>query len=331
MELQLFATIAPLLPLSECAHAGTLEALLLRLRALGYRGIEVQLSQLLVLGVARFAAALECVDFLWIAKIYSSGGAAACPFAAGFTSHPEPGETVAAHLRVWAASLAAVLDVPASLRARLVHVNSQTGRDYFHRAGGAEADAFFSRALDAEAAAGVLVAHETHRHRLLFSPFLAVDAIRAHPRLRLLADLSHYANVCEAQLTGDAPLEAALSELAPRFVHIHARVGFEEGPQIEDARALAAAAALRAHGRWWAAYFLAARARGDARVTATPEFLPPAYARDGDDVAESNAFMARYVKALFSHVIGEGEAIEMALDVADREARLPNNSTELSE
>lgn len=321
MELHLFTTLAPLLPLSDCALPDAFEALLRRIHDEGYAGVEIQLSQLLALGVERFAAALEALDLRWIAKIYSSGGPSACPFAAGFTSHPPPGDDVASHLRVWEASLAAVLAVPAALRARLVHVNSQSGRDYFHRSGGAEADAFFTRALDVEAASGILVAHETHRHRLLFSPFLTVDAVRAHPRLRLLADLSHYANVCEQQLTGDAPLEDALSELAPRFVHIHARVGFEEGPQICDPREATAAAALRAHGKWWAAYLSAAQGRGDKAVTATPEFLPPGYARAGDDVAGANAFMARYVKALFTAFIVEGCAEDAALDAADAEAR----------
>lgn len=322
MELQLFATLAPLLPLTDCARAGTLESLLRQLHAEGYAGVEIQLSQLLTLGVERFSSALAEFDMLWIAKIYSSGGPTACPYAAGFTStHPAPGDGVAAHLRVWEASLDAVLAVPASLRARLVHVNSQSGRDYFHRRGGAEADVFFSRALDVEATSGIRVAHETHRHRLLFSPYLTVDAVRAHPRLLLLADLSHYANVCEQQLTGDAPLEDALSELAPRFVHIHARVGFEEAPQIADPRDPAAAAALRAHGKWWAAYFSAAQKRGDARVTATPEFLPPGYARTGDDVAGANAFIARYVKALFSAFMVLGFAEDAALDAADAEAR----------
>ena len=46
----------------------------------------------------------------------------------------------------------------------------------------------------------------------------------------------HWTNVAEA-----APLHPELlkviAEIAPQVVHVHARVGFEEGPQVPDPRA----------------------------------------------------------------------------------------------
>jgi len=314
--LLVFATLAPLLPLTGpagCAAAGVFEALVARLAAAGYRGLEVQCSQLLLIGKARFLAALERHDLLFIAKIYSSGGPAAVPHATGAApaAHPPAGASVAAHLAVWEASARECVEPPA-LRARLVALASQGGRDAFHRAGGAEADAFLARALAVAAELAVPVHHETHRHRVLFAPFLAVEAVRRFPALTLLADLSHYAVVCEAAC-GDAELEAAVAELVPHVRHIHARVGHEQAPQVADPRLPQWAAQLEGHARWWAAAFRAARARGDAAVTITPEFLPPPYCALGADgrpcadVDDVNAFMAGYVRELFARTMAEAE------------------------
>jgi hypothetical protein len=221
MQLHLYATIAPLLPLSDCATPGVFEALAARLASQGYHGLEVQVSQLLLIGKERFVATLSAHGLRWIGKVYSSGGATAVPALCGAgaaaAAHPAPGRSVAEHLAVWEASVAECTSTP-QLRSLLASISSQSGRDAFHRGGGAEADAFFERALAVEAAlGGLVIQHETHRHRLLFSPFLAVDAVRRHPRLHLLGDLSHYCVVCEAPC-GDAELEGAIAELVPHVV-----------------------------------------------------------------------------------------------------------------
>jgi sugar phosphate isomerase/epimerase len=321
LELHLYATLAPLLPLDQCAVPGKLEALAAALAARGYAGLEVQVSQLLLIGRARLAAVLRAHGLRWIGKVYSSGGAAAVPSLCGApagaaaVAHPPPGASVAAHLAVWEASVRECCSERSGedgLRAALASISSQSGRDAFHRAGGAEADEFFTRALALEAELGVRVQHETHRHRLLFSPFLAVDCVRRHARLRLLADFSHYSVVCEAPC-GEEELEAAVAELAAAAVHIHARVGHEEGPQVLDPRMPRFAGQLAGHGAWWAQVFRAARARGDASVSVTPEFLPPPYCGIGLDGAALtdcealNEWMAGYVRELFARTMAEGE------------------------
>lgn len=316
-RLDLYATLAPLLPLAECGVPGRFEAICATYASQGYAGLEVQVSQVLCIGKARFIAGLKAHGLTFMGKVYSSGGAAAVPAlcgAAGDVPHPAPGPSVGEHCAVWAASVRECC-TPPELRALLVSISSQGGRDAFHRNGGAEADEFLTRALDLGDELGVLVAHETHRHRVLFSPFLAVDACRRHPRLRLLADLSHYCVVCEAPC--DEPeLDAAVRELLPRARHVHARVGFEEGPQVLDPRLPAAAAQLAGHARWWRAVFLSARARRDAAVTVTPEALPPPYAWTGADgcalvdAGEVNGWMAAYVRRLWDETMAEVEAQE---------------------
>jgi hypothetical protein len=60
-------------------------------------------------------------------------------------------------------------------------------------------------------------------------------------------------------------------------VHIHGRVGHQEGPQVSDPRAPEFADAAAKHFVWWDAIFAAQRASGRSVMTFTPEFGPPTY------------------------------------------------------
>jgi len=55
------------------------------------------------------------------------------------------------------------------------------------------------------------------------------------PELLLCADLSHFVVVTETH-PADWKLTEAIDALADRVIHIHARVGYEEGPQVNDPR-----------------------------------------------------------------------------------------------
>ena len=71
--------------------------------------------------------------------------------------------------------------------------------------------------------------------------------------------------------------EGILRECARRAIHIHARVGFENGPQVNDPRAPEWKNHVDAHERWWTWIWEAQRAQGASLVTLTPEFGPPSY------------------------------------------------------
>ncbi len=161
------------------------------------------------------------------------------------------------------------LDAAAAMRPLLV--NSHSGRDAWGRA---ERERFFAAALEAEAQAGLAVAHETHRGRATFSPWATDELLADFAGLRLCCDLSHWVCVCERLI--DDQIEI-VRRCAARCVHLHARVGFEEGPQVPDPRAPEVAEHLAAHERWWDLIWEAQAARGDAVSTLTPEFGPPGY------------------------------------------------------
>ncbi|MCX6018056.1 MAG: sugar phosphate isomerase/epimerase [Chloroflexi bacterium] len=170
-----------------------------------------------------------------------------------------------------------------SLRADIVRamtfgpivINAHGGKDWFT----AEDQAtFVEGALAASneiaAPSGVLVGHETHRGRVMFTPVNTAVLLRRFPGLRLNADFSHWTCVCEA-LLDDQPEAVKLA--CERSVHIHGRVGHQEGPQVSDPRAPEFADALAHHEAWWDAIVAANRAAGREIMTFTPEFGPPTY------------------------------------------------------
>lgn len=154
---------------------------------------------------------------------------------------------------------------------------------------------FFARALDWGKHAGAELSFETHRSRPTFHPWATAELLRALPELRLTCDFSHWCVVCERLPDDESVLELAIS----RARHVHARVGYAQGPQVPDPRAPEYEAELLAHEGWWQRIALAAAKRGQASLTVTPEFGPDGYLQQAPfskrpvaDLNELNRWMA---------------------------------------
>ncbi|HEU5100525.1 MAG TPA: TIM barrel protein [Roseiflexaceae bacterium] len=216
-----------------------------RFYAQGYRAIETGLPA--AEDRDRFRALLDHYGFAYIAQIFTAGS------------------TVAQHLESFRAQIASA----ASLQPMLI--NSHSGRDSW------SADAcrqFFAEALAIEAEYGISVAHETHRGRILYTPWVTAELLNEFADLKLCCDYSHWVCVAERLLDDQ---QAIFEQCAERCVHLHARVGYEEGPQVPDPRAPEYQRYLEAHEVWWRAIWQAQRARGLQQTTLTPEFGPPGY------------------------------------------------------
>ncbi len=137
-----------------------------------------------------------------------------------------------------------------------------------------DAKTFFCEVLAIEKDAGIAVAHETHRGKILFNAWRTRMLLEEFPSLHLCADFSHWVCVAERLLAADDP---AMKLAIERTIHVHARVGYEQGPQVPDPRAPEYAAALAAHEKYWDAVWAAQKARGVKVSTLTPEFGPPGY------------------------------------------------------
>jgi len=134
---------------------------------------------------------------------------------------------------------------------------------------------FFGHLLELTNELGVMASIETHRSRSTFSPWATRKLLLQLPTLRLTCDFSHWCCVCERLVLDDEPDILALC--AERAHHIHARVGYAQGPQVPHPAAPEYRAALEAHERWWDVVWSAAERGGGTIATMTPEFGPDGY------------------------------------------------------
>jgi hypothetical protein len=142
--------------------------------------------------------------------------------------------------------------------------------------GRSECDAFYSEVVRIEKDAPIPVAHETHRGRVFFNPWVTRDVLEKFESLKVCCDFSHWVCVAE-RLNWDDEAGSILKLCADRAFHLHSRVGYEEGPQVPDPSAPEYARHLEAHLSWWDAVWASQRARGMKVSTLTPEFGPPGY------------------------------------------------------
>ena len=122
---------------------------------------------------------------------------------------------------------------------------------------------------------GCEICWETHRSRPTFNPWATRDLLLEIPGLRLNCDFSHWCVVCERLVMDEEP--EILGLCAERCRHLHARVGYPQGPQVPEPRDRLYRSDLEAHLRWWQVLVEAAEGRGAAEFSVTAEFGP-----DGD-------------------------------------------------
>ncbi len=225
--------------------AGTWEEKLTAIKSAGYAGIET--GALKPEDVNRFRELLQKFGLRFIPQIFTSG------------------VTVPDHIQSFRRQLE-VFKIFEPAR-----VNCQSGSDSWSLT---EATAFFCEVTRTEADFAFPVVHETHRGRCFYNPWTTARLLEDIPKLRLCADYSHWVCVCERLLTTE---ESLLRLCAEHAWHIHARVGYENGPQVSDPRAPEWQIHVEAHERWWQWIWEAQLRQGRPEITLTPEFGPPTY------------------------------------------------------
>jgi sugar phosphate isomerase/epimerase len=177
-------------------------------------------------------------------------------------------------------------------------INTQTGKDFFTYEQNA---GLIQIAEEVSSMYGVKIIHETHRGKFSFATHITAQFLQNIPELRLGLDISHWCNVAESWLD-DQPeaIHLALS----RADHIHARVGFPEGPQISDPRAPEWKEAFDKHIGWWKQVIDQRSEEGWTEFTITPEFGPYPYMTimpfNRQPIANQwdvNMFMMKYLKS----------------------------------
>jgi sugar phosphate isomerase/epimerase len=137
-----------------------------------------------------------------------------------------------------------------------------------------EAEDFYGEALEFERKIGITISHETHRQRYFGNPWTTRSILAPFPELKLTCDFSHWVCVAERLLYDCTPILKLASQ---HCHHVHARVGYEEGPQVPDPRAPEWSHHLAIHEGWWDHIWVAQKKRGLKISTLTPEFGPAPY------------------------------------------------------
>lgn len=151
-----------------------------------------------------------------------------------------------------------------------VFINSQTGKDHFSFE---QNKKLISLADVVAKETGIPIIHETHRGKFSFAAHITKQFLQNIPGLRITLDISHWCNTAESLLHDQ---QEAVDLAISRTDHIHARVGFAEGPQIPDPRDPEWNDALQFHLQCWDKIIELKKANGQP-VTITPEFGPHPY------------------------------------------------------
>ncbi|MFC4213575.1 sugar phosphate isomerase/epimerase [Pedobacter petrophilus] len=211
----------------------------------GYNGVEFKSVR--ALEHVGFKKLLSKYDFEFIAQIHTYG------------------ETVTEHV----ASFKELIQQ--SLPLNPVLINSQSGKDSWTMS---QKHEFLAQALAYEKEIGIPVAHETHRGRITYNPWDTRELLLSFAELNICCDFSHWVCVCERLIESEIEI---IQLCAERCIHIHARVGYEQGPQVPDPRAPEYQQHVEAHEKWWDMIWQKQLAKGMRQSTIAPEFGPPGY------------------------------------------------------
>ena len=150
---------------------------------------------------------------------------------------------------------------------------------------------------------GIPIWHEIHRGRFSFHLRTLLRYLELFPNLGLVADFSHFCVVSESDLSDQQVL---LNQVFPSIRHIHARVGFEQSPQLTDPFAPEWEQHLKTYTNWWRAIHEQHLLDQKTHLTITPEFGPFPYMPQQPysqmplaDQWDLNCRMKNYLQAYF--------------------------------
>lgn len=175
-------------------------------------------------------------------------------------------------------------------------INSHTGSDFFSFEQNMK---FLKLANDLSNKYNIPIHHETHRGRFSYALPETKRYLNSDSAFRLTLDISHWMVVHESLL---AQQQQLLDEVMERTDHIHARVGFEEGPQVNNPQAPEWDKALNRHLSIWESIILSHWKKGKP-MSITTEFGPPNYLPTApftqkplSDQWEANVFIMEAIK-----------------------------------
>jgi len=222
--------------------------------AAGYEGIEISLPPTPETFTPHFLKELDAIklnkpNFIYIAQHLTSPGT----------------DTVEQYIRNMEKNLLELTSY------NPIFINSHTGKDFYSFD---ENCSVIEAALNISQKTGVRILHETHRGRFSYHAASLLPYLQKFPELELVGDLSHFCTVSESLL---ADQQHILQEIIPHMAHLHARVGHEQGPQVNNPFAPEWQEHLAVFLAWWKQIINHNKATENELFTITPEFGPAPY------------------------------------------------------
>jgi len=179
-------------------------------------------------------------------------------------------------------------------------INTHAGRDIFSFE---ENVIIFNTLIKLSNESGLPIYVETHRGRPTYSAIETIKYLQQLPALELTADFSHWTVVHESDLSDQSD---TISMAIERSRYIHARPGYQEGPQISDPRAPEWKYMIDLFLTWWQGIIDSQTSRQKELLIITPEFGPPGYMhtmpftnKPISDVWEMNVVMKEIISEHF--------------------------------
>lgn len=150
-------------------------------------------------------------------------------------------------------------------------INSHTGKDFFEFS---ENCKIIELTEQIARESGIPIWHEIHRGRFSFHLKTLHKYLDIFPKMKLIADFSHFCVVSESNLEDQKEL---LERVLPNIKHIHARVGFEQSPQVNNPFAPEWENHLNQYMNWWKRIIEIKSNQNAEYISITPEFGPFPY------------------------------------------------------
>jgi sugar phosphate isomerase/epimerase len=150
-------------------------------------------------------------------------------------------------------------------------INSHTGKDFFDFGDNCK---IIETTEHIVKNSGIPIWHEIHRGRFSFHLKTLLKYLDVFPNLNLIADFSHFCVVSESNLDDQQDL---LKQIYPNIKHIHARIGFEQSPQVNHPFAPEWKDYLEKYVIWWKEIIQIHQKRNYSAISITPEFGPFPY------------------------------------------------------
>ena len=150
-------------------------------------------------------------------------------------------------------------------------INSHTGKDHFSFDDNCK---IIEAILNISNKTGVRILHETHRGRFSFHASSLLPYLNKFPEMELVGDFSHFCAVSESMLEDQ---EEIIQRIIPHVSHIHARIGHEQGAQVNDPFAPEWQDHFTKFEKWWQQIIDGKLQEKKPILTITPEFGPAPY------------------------------------------------------